>query len=131
MTVEKEKQKSFRGVASVDTCALVGMQSVHVQTYSTLNEVQRHVVRGSIGLDDWILKEQAHLLHRVRTSHLLEGGREGGEREEGAGQERERDREKRRYQRSTSLFIFLTLSPFPLFPSWEVVKGQSREGDTE
>lgn len=74
----------MRGITSVNTLAVllwrvesffvnmgtpVCMQIVHVQTCSSLNEVQQHVVRGSIGLADWILKEQTHLLHRVRTSH--------------------------------------------------------------
>lgn len=53
----------------VDMCTPVWMQIVHVQTCSSLNEVEQHVVRGSIGLADWILKEQTHLFHRVRTSH--------------------------------------------------------------
>lgn len=64
-----------------------------------LNEV----LRGSIGLADWI--GQAHLLHRVRTSHWLEGG---GRREEG-GQRRSaaRQRETARYWRDASLFCFV------------------------
>lgn len=107
----------------------------------SLNEVEQCVVRGSIGLADWILKEQAHLFHRVRTSHWLEQGgreeegakkREGGEKRRASARQRAGEILKRR---STVLFFFslsFSLSPpppFPHFPLWEVVKGQSRAGD--
>lgn len=71
-----------------------------------LNEV----LRGSVGLADWI--GQAHLLHRVRTSHWLEGGgrREGGQRRSAA-----RQRETARYWRDASLFCFVFFFFLPLY----------------
>lgn len=94
------------------------IQIVHVGTCSSLNEVEQHVVRGSIGLAD--TEGAGTPLTQGQDIPLT-----GAKKEEEGGEDMS-ETERRGDTEETFQFCY------PHFlPSWEVEKGQNREGDAK
>lgn len=107
-------------------CIPVCMQIVHVQKCSYLNKDEQYVVRGSIGLADWICSGAGTPLTQGQDIPLT-----GARRERGRGRETSESETERREDTEEALHCFFFLSPFPHFPPWKVVKGQNKEGDAK